>query len=66
VSIRPKLIVNTAEAVIDAAIAGVGLTRVLSYQIERAALEKVASRELSWRPANAQESLIRARRANPL
>jgi DNA-binding transcriptional LysR family regulator len=32
VPIQPKLIVNTAEAAIDAAIAGVGLTRVLSYQ----------------------------------
>ncbi len=36
VPIRPKLFVNTAEAAIDAAIAGVGLTRVLSYQIEHA------------------------------
>ena len=36
VPIRPKLIVNTAEAAIDAAIEGVGLTQVLSYQIERA------------------------------
>ncbi|WP_442580932.1 LysR family transcriptional regulator [Mesorhizobium sp. ASY16-5R] len=32
VAIRPRLIVNTAEAAIDAAIAGVGITRVLSYQ----------------------------------
>ena len=29
---RPRLIVNTAEAAIDAAIAGLGVTRVLSYQ----------------------------------
>jgi DNA-binding transcriptional LysR family regulator len=36
VSMRPKLIVNTAETAIDAAIAGVGVTRVLSYQIEHA------------------------------
>lgn len=36
VPIRPRLVVNTAEAAIDAAIAGVGLTRVLSYQIEDA------------------------------
>ena len=35
VAIRPRLIVNTAEAAIDAAVAGVGLTRVLSYQIEQ-------------------------------
>src|SRR5262245_42580545 len=30
--IRPRLAVNTAEAAIDAALAGVGLTRVLAYQ----------------------------------
>jgi DNA-binding transcriptional LysR family regulator len=34
VPIRPKLIVNTAEAAIDAAIEGAGLTRVFSYQVE--------------------------------
>jgi DNA-binding transcriptional LysR family regulator len=33
VAIHSRLIVNTAEAAIDAAIAGVGVTRVLSYQI---------------------------------
>ena len=32
VAISPRLSVNTAEAAIDAAIAGLGLTRVLSYQ----------------------------------
>ena len=32
VTVRPRLAVNTAEAAIDAAIAGVGLTKVLSYQ----------------------------------
>jgi DNA-binding transcriptional LysR family regulator len=36
VSMRPKLIVNNSEAAIDAALAGAGVTRVLSYQIERA------------------------------
>ncbi|TIN18202.1 MAG: LysR family transcriptional regulator, partial [Mesorhizobium sp.] len=36
VQVRSRLQVNTAEAAIDAAIAGVGLTRVLSYQIEAA------------------------------
>ncbi len=36
VAIRSRLTVNTAQAAIDAAIAGVGLTRVLSYQIETA------------------------------
>ena len=33
---RARLVVNTAEAAIDAAIGGVGLTRVLSYQAEAA------------------------------
>jgi DNA-binding transcriptional LysR family regulator len=36
VPIHPRLIVSTAEAAIDAAIAGVGITSVLSYQIESA------------------------------
>ena len=33
VAIRSRLVVNTAEAAIDAAVAGLGITRVLSYQI---------------------------------
>jgi DNA-binding transcriptional LysR family regulator len=32
VPVRSRLVVNTAEAAIDAAIAGLGITRVLSYQ----------------------------------
>lgn len=36
VRIRSRLAVNTAEAAIDAAIAGLGVTRVLSYQIASA------------------------------
>ena len=36
VPIRSRLIVNTAEAAIDAAVAGLGITRVLSYQIANA------------------------------
>lgn len=36
VSVRARLTVNTAEAAIDAALAGIGLTRVLSYQIAHA------------------------------
>jgi DNA-binding transcriptional LysR family regulator len=39
VPIRSRLSVNTAEAAIDAAIAGVGLTRVLSYQAAKAVAE---------------------------
>ncbi len=33
VAVRSRLVVNTAEAAIDAAVAGLGVTRVLSYQI---------------------------------
>jgi DNA-binding transcriptional LysR family regulator len=36
VAIRSRLAVNTAEAAIDAAVAGLGLTRVLSYQVAAA------------------------------
>jgi DNA-binding transcriptional LysR family regulator len=33
IEIHSRLVVNTAEAAIAAAVAGVGLTRVLSYQV---------------------------------
>ena len=33
VRVRSRLVVSTAEAAIDAALAGIGLTRVLSYQV---------------------------------
>jgi DNA-binding transcriptional LysR family regulator len=36
VPIRSRLIVNTAEAAVDAAVSGAGVTRVLSYQVEEA------------------------------
>lgn len=36
VAIRPRLVVNTAEAAIDAAAADLGITRALSYQIAAA------------------------------
>ena len=36
VPIRSRLVVNTAEAAIDAAEAGAGVTRVLSYQVDDA------------------------------
>jgi DNA-binding transcriptional LysR family regulator len=39
VRVRSRLMVNTAEAAIDAAIAGVGITRVLSYQATAALAE---------------------------
>jgi DNA-binding transcriptional LysR family regulator len=39
VAIAPRLIVNTAEAAIDAAVSGFGVTRVLSYQAQAAIAE---------------------------
>jgi DNA-binding transcriptional LysR family regulator len=40
VAVRPRLIVNTAEAAIDAAKAGLGITRVLSYQAARSVADR--------------------------
>ena len=57
VAIRPRLVVSTAEAAIDAARAGFGLTRVLSYQ----AAEDVAPRLIAARAAR----LRRRRGADP-
>jgi len=51
VPIRSRLIVNTAEAAIDAAIAGIGMTRVFSYQIAQAVRE--GRLELVLRPFEA-------------
>jgi DNA-binding transcriptional LysR family regulator len=39
-AIKPRLIVNTAEAAIDAAVSGFGITRVLSYQAADALADK--------------------------
>lgn len=36
VPVRPRLSVNTAEAAVDAAVSGLGITRVMSYQARRA------------------------------
>lgn len=59
IPIRPKLIVNTAEAAIDAAIDGVGVTRVLSYQIEHAiATGALATILKRFEPAPAPISLV--------
>ena len=35
VAVRPRFIVNTGQAAIDAALAGLGIVRVLSYQVDR-------------------------------
>jgi DNA-binding transcriptional LysR family regulator len=52
--IRSRLSVNTAEAAVDAAVSGVGITRVLSYQMEeakRAGLLKVALADFEPTPS---------------
>ena len=43
VPVHSRLTVNTAEAAVDAASAGLGLTRVLSYQVEDATRRRVLS-----------------------
>ena len=70
IAIKPRLIVTTAEAAIDAATAGFGLTRVLSYQAAEAIARWVTAAvaggsrgrrladppALSRRPASAAEA----------
>jgi DNA-binding transcriptional LysR family regulator len=57
--VRSRLIVSTAEAAIDAAIAGVGLTRVLSYQIADAVRAGALARVLhEFEPAPLPVSLV--------
>jgi DNA-binding transcriptional LysR family regulator len=59
VPIRPKLVVNTAEAAIDAAAEGVGLTRVFSYQIQGAIKSGALVTTLKrFEPAPAPISLV--------
>ena len=59
VAIHPRLTVNTAEAALDAAIAGVGLTRVLSYQSAHAvARGKLRVVLQAYEPAPVPVSLV--------
>jgi DNA-binding transcriptional LysR family regulator len=61
VPVRSRLIVNTAEAAIDAAVAGVGVTRVLSYQAEAALRTGTLRRVLRrFEPAPMPVSLVHA------
>jgi len=49
---RPRLVVNTAETAVDAAVAGVGVTRVLSYQADAALRARTLRRLLgTFEPA---------------
>jgi DNA-binding transcriptional LysR family regulator len=59
VRVRSRLMVNTAEAAIDAAIAGLGVTRVLSYQLAAAAAAGQLTLLLrSFEPAAVPISLV--------
>lgn len=59
VPVRARLQVNTAEAAIDAALAGVGLARVLCYQIAAAQRDGQLQRVLrEFEPAPAPISLV--------
>jgi DNA-binding transcriptional LysR family regulator len=40
VVVRPRIVVNSGQAAIDAALAGLGLVRVLSYQVDRLVAQK--------------------------
>jgi len=59
VAIHSRLVVTTAEAAIDAAIAGVGVTRVLSYQVAAAIREGLLALALeAFEPAPWPVSLV--------
>jgi DNA-binding transcriptional LysR family regulator len=59
--IHPRLSVNTAEAAIDAAIAGVGLTHVLSYQVAHAVEQGALTLVLrDYEPEPIPVSVVRA------
>ena len=54
--VRPRLTVTTAEAAIDAAIMGLGITRVLSYQLRDKPLQRVLT---SFEPPPIPVQLVR-------
>ena len=59
VPVHSRLVVNTAEAAIDAASSGLGITRVLSYQIERAERDGTLVRVLTaFEPAAVPVNLV--------
>ena len=61
VVVRSRLIINTAEAAIDAAVAGLGVTRVLSYQAASALRSRTLVRILRrFEPPPSPVSLVHA------
>ncbi len=61
-TVRSRVAVNTAEAVTDAANAGIGITRLLCYQVSDAVLDRVLKVLLcKFEPAPLPVSLFRGR-----
>lgn len=61
VPLHPRLVVNTAEGAIDGAAAGVGVTRVLSYQVAKAVRERSLEIVLAeYEPPPSPVSLLHA------
>ena len=59
VAVRSRLAVSTAEAAIDAAVAGIGITRVLSYQVADAVRAgKLALALTEYEPPRSPVSLV--------
>ena len=66
VPIRSRLVVNTADGVIDAALRGVGITRVLSYQVADLVAKGSLKRLLiAYEPEPVPVSLLYARQGRP-
>jgi DNA-binding transcriptional LysR family regulator len=64
VPVRSRLVVNTAEAAIDAALAGAGVTRVLSYQVAESTRDGRLRRVLrEFEPPAVPVSLVYAARS---
>jgi DNA-binding transcriptional LysR family regulator len=62
IHVRSRMVVSTAEAALDAALRGVGLTRLLTYQVAEAVLSKKLLVVLrKYEPAPVPVSLIYVR-----
>jgi DNA-binding transcriptional LysR family regulator len=61
VAVHSRLVVNTAEAAVDAAVASIGITRVLSYQAAGALRSGALTLALrDFEPAPSPVSLVHA------
>ena len=66
VAVRSRLVVNTAEAAVDAAIAGLGVTRLLAYQVAVALADGRLARVLGgFEPPAAPVSVVHGEGRSP-